>query len=96
MTLITKVVTSIFLLGTIMAATTPMSLAQSQLTDAEVKNLVQRSWQYVAMYNVNNKFAVKQGGWNSVDADTELKDHSLRSIARPNNDSLYIVAMLDF
>jgi hypothetical protein len=48
------------------------------------------------MYNVNNKFAVKQGGWNSVDADTELKDHSLRSIARPNNDSLYIVAMLDF
>jgi hypothetical protein len=45
--------------------------------------------------NVNNKFAIKQGGWNTVDADTQLKDHTMRDIARPNNDSLYIGCMLD-
>ncbi|WP_298832351.1 DUF1214 domain-containing protein [uncultured Piscinibacter sp.] len=47
------------------------------------------------MYNVNNKFALKQGGWNTVAADTRLKDHTMRDIARPNNDSLYIGCMLD-
>ena len=47
------------------------------------------------MYNVNNKFALKQGGWKTVDADTELKDHTMRDIARPNNDTLYIGCMLD-
>ena len=65
------------------------------LSEAEVKNLVNRSYQYVAMYNVNNKFALKQGGWNSLDSDTELKDHTMREIARPNNDTLYISAMID-
>ena len=66
-----------------------------ELTDAQVENLVRRSYQYVAMYNVNNKFAMKQGGWNTLDADTELKDHTMREIARPNNDTLYISALLD-
>ena len=66
-----------------------------ELTDAQIENIVRRSYQYVAMYNVNNKFAIKQGGWNTVDADTQLKDHTLREIARPNNDSLYIGCMLD-
>jgi hypothetical protein len=47
------------------------------------------------MYNVNNKSAIKQGGWNRVVADTELKDHTLKDIARPNNDTLYIAAVLD-
>ncbi|MCP4258337.1 MAG: DUF1254 domain-containing protein [Planctomycetes bacterium] len=47
------------------------------------------------MYNVNNKFALKQGGWNTVVADTKLKDHTMRDIARPNNDTLYIGCMLD-
>jgi hypothetical protein len=47
------------------------------------------------MYNVNNKFALKQGGWNTVVADTVLKDHTMRDIARPNNDTLYIGCMLD-
>jgi hypothetical protein len=61
----------------------------------EIENLVRRSYQYVAMYNVNNKFAQKQGGWNTVDADTQLKDHTMREIARPNNDTLYIGCMLD-
>ena len=67
----------------------------SNLTDAEIENLVRRSYQYVAMYNVNNKFAIKHGGWNTIDADTELKDHTMREIARPNNDTLYISARID-
>jgi len=63
--------------------------------DADLDNLVRRSYQYVAMYNVNNKFALKMGGWNTLDADTALKDHTMREIARPNNDSLYISALVD-
>ena len=47
------------------------------------------------MYNVNNKFAIKQGGWNTLQADTRLKDHSMTDIARPNNDSFYSSALLD-
>jgi hypothetical protein len=47
------------------------------------------------MYNVNNKFAMKHGGWNTCDADTQLKDHTMREIARPNNDTLYISCLLD-
>ena len=65
------------------------------LSDADIHDLVRRSYPYVAMYNVNNKFAMKQGGWNTVDADTQLKDHTMREIARPNNDTLYISALLD-
>jgi len=65
------------------------------LTDEQVENIVKRSYQYVAMYNVNNKFAIKQGGWNSIQSDTRLKDHTMREIARPNNDSFYSSALLD-
>ncbi len=67
----------------------------ADLSDAEIENLVRRSYQYVAMYNVNNKAALSNGGWNTVVADTELKDHTMKDIARPNNDTLYIVAALD-
>ena len=73
----------------------PTLATQAKLNDTEMKNLVRRSYQYVAMYNVNNKFAMKQGGWNSCEADTQLKDHSMREIARPNNDTLYISCLLD-
>ena len=69
--------------------------APAALTDQKVEDLIRRSYQYVAMYNVNNKFALKQGGWNTCIADTQLKDHTLREIARPNNDTLYIGCMLD-
>ena len=65
------------------------------LSRTQVEDLVRRSYQYVAMYNVNNKFALKQGGWNTCVADTKLKDHTMREIARPNNDTLYISCMLD-
>ena len=69
--------------------------APATFSDAQVDDLVRRSYQYVAMYNVNNKFALKQGGWNTCVADTELKDHTMQDIARPNNDTLYIGCMLD-
>ena len=78
---------------TLVLADAPVSAAG--LGDAEAENLVKRSYQYVAMYNVNNKFALKQGGWNRCVADTQLKDHTMREIARPNNDTLYISCLLD-
>ena len=65
------------------------------LTDSELENLVRLSYPYVAMYNVNNKFALAQGGWNLCVADTTLKDHTMTDIARPNNDTLYASCMLD-
>jgi len=74
---------------------TEESATRSGLTDEQLENLVRRSYQYVAMYNVNNKFALKLGGWNACDADTRLKDHTMREIARPNNDTLYISCLLD-
>ena len=66
-----------------------------QLSEVDIENLVKRSYQYVAMFNVNNKFAAKQGGWNTCDPDTELKDHTMREIARPNNDTLYLSCLID-
>ena len=66
-----------------------------EAVEVDMENLVRRSYQYVAMYNVNNKFAMKQGGWNTCDADTQLKDHTMREIARPNNDTLYVSCLLD-
>ena len=75
--------------------TTTSAKPAIELSDAEVENLVKRSWQSVAMYNVNNKGAMLYGGWNLCDVDTKLKDHTLKVIARPNNDSLYITCMLD-
>lgn len=65
------------------------------MSDELLEDLVTRSYQYVTMYNVNNKFAATIGGWNACDADTELKDHTTREIARPNNDTLYISCLLD-
>jgi hypothetical protein len=71
------------------------------LTDAQMENLVFRSYQYVAMFNVNNKGALDEnnpmgtGGYNKVYAATALTDHTLRVIARPNNDTLYTIGMVD-
>lgn len=67
----------------------------ASMSDEQLEDLVKRSYQFVAMYNVNNKAAVQFGGWNNCDAGTKLKDHTLKVIARPNNDSLYITCPLD-
>jgi hypothetical protein len=73
----------------------------AELSDAELDNLVRRSYQYVAMFNVNNKMALDEtnplssGGYNKVKGNTTLADHTVEAIARPNNDTLYTVAMID-
>jgi hypothetical protein len=52
------------------------------------------------MYNVNQKMAfaeegVTTKGYNKGMRKTELLDHTVQFIARPNNDVLYQLAMLD-
>jgi len=70
------------------------------LTDEQIENIVKRSYQYVAMYNTNQKMALAElgvttKGYNKGMRKTELLDHSEKFIARPNNDVLYQLAMLD-
>ena len=71
-----------------------------RLTDEQIENIIRRSYQYVAMYNVNNKFALagagmSTGGYNKGLKNTQLLDHTVKSIPRPNNDVMYQMAMLD-
>ncbi len=72
-----------------------------QLDASAMRNLVERSYQYIAMFNVNNKLALDEssptytGGYNRVYASTQLLDHTNKFIARPNNDTLYAIAMVD-
>jgi hypothetical protein len=77
------------------SADEPVIAQTLEISEADLDNLVRRSYQYVAMYNVNNKFARTQGGWNTCVADKTLKDHTARDIARPNNDTLYAACLLD-
>ena len=71
------------------------------LNTENMRNIVRRSYQYIAMYNVINSFALDEynpmstGGWNKTYAMTALADHTVRAIARPNNDTLYVLTMLD-
>ena len=92
-------ITLILVLG---FSTPAMAQKPIDLTDEQVENLVRRSYQYVAMYNVIQKFALDSvsgglftDGFNNPAAATELADHSMTSIARPNNDTLYQSAILD-
>lgn len=83
---------------TVTAATS--EVAEVKLTDEQVENIVWRSYQYAALYNVVNKFAMDplnpmSKGWNTCEPDTALKDHTLEAIARPNNDTLYIGCFMD-
>ena len=72
------------------------------LDDVQIENIVRRSYQYVAMYNVIQKFALDPAsgslfmeGYNNPVASTELVDHNVKTIARPNNDTLYQGSVLD-
>ena len=73
----------------------------AELGDKEIENIIRRSYQYVAMYNVNNNFAMDEnnplssGGWNKTYLPDRLADHTVKAIARPNNDTGYIITMLD-
>ncbi|MEE9576418.1 MAG: hypothetical protein V3W35_03315, partial [Gemmatimonadota bacterium] len=67
------------------------SVATADLTSAEMEILVRRSYQYVALFNTLNNFAVNDknpfaaGGWNKTHYPTGLMDASVRAIPRPNN-----------
>jgi hypothetical protein len=73
----------------------------AEMTDEEMEDLVRQSYRFVAMYNVNNKAVMDEnnplstGGWNKIVANTQLTDHTMKAIARPNNDTLYTTAALD-
>ena len=73
----------------------------SNLTDEELTTIVRQSYQYIAMYNVNNNFAMVESnplssqGWNKTKFNLDLADHTVKSIARVNNDTYYIISMLD-
>ncbi|MGW8248839.1 MAG: DUF1214 domain-containing protein [Acidiferrobacterales bacterium] len=75
--------------------------AQLELTDEQVRNIVRQAYRFVAMYNVNNKMAfdsknpMSTGGLNRFKANTKLLDHTMKAIARPNNDTLYVSALID-
>jgi hypothetical protein len=83
------------------AVTSEPATPTAELTDAQVDDIVRRSYQFVAMYNVNNKMVMDPsnplgtGGWNIVKANPTLADHTMKVIARPNNDTLYAAAMLE-
>lgn len=70
-------------------------------TEAELKNLVERGFAYVASTNILGGFALNDknpyytGGWNEVSKPKGLADHTARSVAGPNNDTLYVPALLD-
>ena len=89
------------LLLTASLAATACARGAIDLSDEQVEKIVRLSYPYVTMYNVNNKFALDDsaalysGGWNEIVANTTLMDHDFQSIARPNNDTLYIAAMVD-
>jgi hypothetical protein len=75
-------------------------VAAEELSDSQIENIVRRSIQYVALYNVINKGAMQEEnpimtGWNGTFAATGLLDHTMQSIARPNNDTLYVISNLD-
>ena len=96
-TLVLALVTGLLIPGLALA----QSAERVELSDAQMEELVLRSYPYVAMFNVNNKFALdatnpmNSGGYNRVKANTDLADHTVQAIARPNNDTLYVVAMVD-
>ena len=97
MKIFTKILTIFSLFFAITACSQQIN---GKLTDAQVEDIVKRSYQYVAMYNTNQKMALAElgvttRGYNKGMRNTELLDHSVEFIARPNNDVLYQLAMLD-
>jgi len=86
-----------FVLATGFAGTS----ALADLSSAEMENLVRRSYQYVALYDtitnwaLNEKSPFYSGGFNKTFSAKGLMDASARDIPRPNNDTLYVISMLD-
>ncbi len=73
----------------------------AELSNADAENIVRRSLQYVALYDTllnftfNKKNPFASGGWNKTHYPEGLMDASVRAIPRPNNDTLYVMSLLD-
>lgn len=76
-------------------------ISSIELSDKEIDTIVRHSYQYIAMYNTLSNFAMQKTnpfstkGWNKMYIPEGLTDHNMTAIPRPNNDSLYLIAMLD-
>jgi hypothetical protein len=96
-----KRISKFLITGTLLTAFAATPGVAGNISDEDVENIVRRSLQYVAMYNTNNNFALQKEnpfsthGWNKLFVPTGLADHTLTAIPRPNNDTLYLMAMLD-
>jgi len=96
--LLTGTVTTVQATG---GLSTPPPTQAAQLSDADAKNLVRRSLQYVALYDTllnftfNKKNPFASGGWNKTHYPAGLMDASVRAIPRPNNDTLYVLSLMD-
>ena len=72
-----------------------------KLSDADAQKVVRRSLQYVALYDTllnfvfNKKNPFASGDWNKTHYPQGLMDASVRAIPRPNNDTLYVLSMMD-
>lgn len=82
--------------------TAAAAVTEASLTREQVENIVRRSYQYVALFNVIQKSALDPvsggmftDGFNKPKAMTALADATVKAIARPNNDTLYQVTVLD-
>ncbi len=71
-------------------------------SDESLKELVTYTYPYVAGYNaISNLTRVPvsgyepTAGWNKLDKKTEIADHRMTAVPRPNNDTLYLIATLD-
>ena len=77
------------------------SLQAAELSKADTENLVKRSYQYVALYNtitgwaLDDKSAFYSDGFNNTFKAKGLLNATARDIPRPNNDTLYVMSMLD-
>ncbi len=77
------------------------ALQAAELSRDDMENLVRRSYQYVALYDtlanwaLNDKSPFYSGGWNKTFSAKGLMDASARDVPRPNNDTLYVMSMLD-
>ena len=96
-----KIVKSILTIAGMLAMLLASPLQAANLNQADMENLVRRSEQYVALFNTLNDFAVNPknpfaaGGWNKTHYPQGLMDASVRAIPRPNNDTLYVLSLLD-
>jgi len=51
------------------------------LSDQEIENIVKRSYQYVAMYNVNQKLALEETGMTTKGYNKGLKNSRAASLS---------------